>query len=105
MTGSEAWDRLGSTSAASPTVALMSRRANGKSGPPSRAYGRPEGRSCGGIVLLDGAMFGAAAPTGNSIRLNWLSGNMPNDIYGDGTGTLNTVSGNTCTTTSLVGAC
>jgi len=59
----------------------------------------------GGIVLLDGAMFGAAAPTGNSIRLNWLSGNMPNDIYGDGTGTLNTVSGNTCTTTNLVGAC
>ncbi len=59
----------------------------------------------GGIVLLDGAMFGAAAPTGNSVRLNWLSGNTPNDIFGDGTGTANTVSGNTCTTTNLTGAC
>jgi hypothetical protein len=59
----------------------------------------------GGIVLLDGKMFGAAAPTGNSIRLNWLSGNTPNDIYGDGTGTGNTVSGNMCTITNLVGAC
>jgi hypothetical protein len=59
----------------------------------------------GGIMLLNGAMFGAAAPTGNSVRLNWLSGNTPNDIFGDGTGTLNTVSGNTCTVTNLTGAC
>jgi hypothetical protein len=59
----------------------------------------------GGIVLLDGKMFGTLPPTGNSIRLNWLSGNTPNDIYGDGTGTLNSVSGNTCTITNLVGAC
>ncbi len=59
----------------------------------------------GGIVLLDGKMFGAAAPTGNSIRLNWLSGNTPFDINGDGTGTGNTVSGNSCTTTNLTGAC
>jgi hypothetical protein len=58
----------------------------------------------GGILLLDGAAFGAGAPSGNSIRLNWLSGNTPNDIFGDGTG-LNTVSGNTCTTTNLTGAC
>ncbi len=28
-----------------------------------------------GIVLLDGALFGSAPPTGNSIRLNLLSGN------------------------------
>jgi len=59
----------------------------------------------GGILLLDGAMFGAAAPSGTSVRLNWLSGNTPNDIFGDGTGTGNTVSGNTCTTTNLAGAC
>jgi hypothetical protein len=59
----------------------------------------------GGIVLLDGTMFGAGAPTGNSIRLNWLSGNTPNDIYGDGTGTGNVVSGNACTITNLVAAC
>ena len=63
------------------------------------------GISGGGIVLLDGAMFGVGAPTGNFIRLNWLSGNTPNDIYGDGTGTANTVSGNTCTITNLTGAC
>jgi len=61
--------------------------------------------SGGGILILDGAMFGAGAPTGNSIRLNWLSGNTPNDIFGDGTGTTNTVSGNSCTTTNLTGAC
>jgi Right handed beta helix region len=59
----------------------------------------------GGIVILDGKMFGAGTPSGNSVRLNWLSGNTPNDIYGDGTGTLNTVSGNTCTITNLTGAC
>jgi nitrous oxidase accessory protein NosD len=59
----------------------------------------------GGIVLLDGAVFGATAPTGNSIRLNRLSGNTPNDIYGDSTGTGNTISGNTCTKTNLTGAC
>ena len=59
----------------------------------------------GGIVLLDGKMFGAGTPSGNSIRLNWLSGNTPNDIFGDGTGTLNTISGNTCTITNLTGAC
>jgi parallel beta-helix repeat protein len=59
----------------------------------------------GGIVLLEAAIFGAGAPTGNSIRLNWLSGNTPNDIYGDGTGTGNTVSGNICTKTNLVSAC
>ena len=62
----------------------------------------------GGILLLDGALFGVAAPsgpTGDSIRLNWLSGNTPNDIYGDGTGTTNTISGNSCTITNLTGAC
>jgi hypothetical protein len=59
----------------------------------------------GGIVLLDGKMFGAGTPSGNSVRLDWLSGNTPNDIYGDGTGTTNTVSGNTCTATNLTGAC
>jgi hypothetical protein len=63
------------------------------------------GISGGGIVLLDGAMFGAAPPSGNSVRLNWLTLNAPNDISGDGTGTLNTISGNTCTITNLAGAC
>jgi hypothetical protein len=63
------------------------------------------GISGGGIVILDGAMFGAAPPSGNSVRLNWLTLNAPNDIYGDGTGTANTVSGNTCTITNLAGAC
>ena len=59
----------------------------------------------GGIVVLDGATYHANAPTGNSIRLNWLSGNTPNDIFGDGTGTTNTISRNVCTTTNLTGAC
>jgi hypothetical protein len=59
----------------------------------------------GGIVVLDGKMFGGAAPTGDSIRLNSASGNTPNDIYGDGTGTTNTISSNTCTTTNVTGAC
>jgi hypothetical protein len=59
----------------------------------------------GGIVLLNGDIFGAAAPTGNSIRQNRLSGNTPFDIYGDGSGASNTVSGNSCHTTNLTGAC
>jgi len=59
----------------------------------------------GGILLLDGKLFGGPAPTGNSIRLNSATGNTPNDIYGDGTGTGNTISGNTCTKTNLPGAC
>ena len=63
------------------------------------------GISGGGIVLLDGVMFGVGAPTGNFIRLNWLSGNTPSDIYGDGTGSANTVSGNICAITNLTGAC
>lgn len=51
----------------------------------------------GGIVILDGAMFGAAAPTGNAVRSNWASGNTPYGIYCDGSGTLNTVTGNSGT--------
>jgi hypothetical protein len=51
----------------------------------------------GGIVILDGAMFGADAPTGNSVRSNRLSGNTPYDVSCDGSGTLNTVSGNSGT--------
>ncbi|MEO7665889.1 MAG: hypothetical protein ABIU97_02520, partial [Dehalococcoidia bacterium] len=57
----------------------------------------------GGIVVLDGAIFGADVPTGNSISLNWLSGNTPYDLFGDGTGSANTVGNNTCTTTNLGG--
>ena len=59
----------------------------------------------GGIVLLDGKLFGAAAPTGNTIQLNRLTGNGPNDLFGDGSGTANTISGNACTTSNLTGAC
>ena len=63
----------------------------------------------GGIVIATlgatSASPASLAPTGNSVRLNWLSGNTPNDIDGDGTGTTNTVSGNSCSTTNLTGAC
>jgi parallel beta-helix repeat protein len=51
----------------------------------------------GGIVVLDGAMFGAGVPTGNSIRSNRLSGNTPYDTYCDGSGDHNTVRGNSGT--------
>jgi hypothetical protein len=64
----------------------------------------------GGIVILTMAAVpdvspASPPPTGNSIRLNWLSGNTPNDIYGDGTGSANAISGNVCTITNLTGAC
>ena len=63
----------------------------------------------GGIVIVTVAATdvspGSPAPTGNSIRLNQLSGNTPYDIYGDGSGASNTVSGNSCHTTNLTGAC
>jgi hypothetical protein len=62
----------------------------------------------GGIVILTLAAVpdvsgGSPSPTGNSIRLNQLSGNTPFDIYGDGSGASNTVSGNSCHTTNLGG--
>jgi hypothetical protein len=46
---------------------------------------------------------GSPLPTGNSVRSNRLSGNSPFDIYGDGTGSHNTVRGNSCHTTNLRG--
>ena len=61
----------------------------------------------GGIVILTAAATamgpGSPAPTGNSVRSNHLSGNAPFDIYGDGTGSANTVRGNSCHTTNLGG--
>lgn len=42
-------------------------------------------------------------PTGSSVRSNRLSGNAPYDIYSDGTGSDNTVTGNICHTTNLGG--
>ena len=63
----------------------------------------------GGIAIATlgatSASPASLAPTGNSVRLNRLSGNTPNDIYGDGTGTGNTAGGNSCTPTNLTGAC
>jgi len=51
----------------------------------------------GGIVILDGALFLAGAPTGNTVRSNQLSGNTPYDTYCDGSGDHNRVSGNSGT--------
>ena len=59
----------------------------------------------GGIVLFDTTAFGGGTPTGNTVQRNVLSGNDANDINGDGSGTGNTISGNTCTNTNVVGAC
>ncbi len=63
----------------------------------------------GGIVIATlGATSdspGSPSPTGDSVRLNRLSGNAPYDIYGDGTGSANAVSGNKCHSTNLAGAC
>jgi nitrous oxidase accessory protein NosD len=62
----------------------------------------------GGIVILTvaevpGVSPGSTTPTGNSVSLNRLSGNSAYDIYGDGSGSSNTVSDNTCRTTNLGG--
>ena len=61
----------------------------------------------GGIVILSAATTdttpGSPPPTGNSVRSNRLSGNSPYDIYGDGSGSGNTVSHNRCHTTNLGG--
>jgi hypothetical protein len=54
-------------------------RRGGYPSPRVQSGGHALGGS-GGILLVNGAIFGAAAPTGNSIRLNSLSGNTPNDI-------------------------
>ena len=61
----------------------------------------------GGIVILTAAASdvspGSPLPTGNSVWLNRLAGNAPYDIYGDGSGADNTISGNRCRTTNLGG--
>jgi len=61
----------------------------------------------GGIVIAtvgaSGDDPGSPAPVGNAILLNELSGNTPYDIFADGTGSSNTVSGNTCGTTDIGG--
>ena len=59
----------------------------------------------GGIVLYNGIDFGGTPPAGNSIRLNVASGNGPNDIFYDGSGSGNTISGNSCTIASPASAC
>jgi hypothetical protein len=63
----------------------------------------------GGIVILTAAATGGSpgsrAPTGNSVLSNHLSGNGPFDIFGDGTGSANSVSGNNCHTTNLLSPC
>jgi len=63
----------------------------------------------GGIAIgtLEATPLSPASPlpTGNSVRLNQLSGNAPNDIFSDSTGAGNTVSANSCTTWNLPGAC
>lgn len=51
----------------------------------------------GGIVILDGSVFGAGVPTGDAIRSNLLSGNTPYDTYCDGSGDHNRVSSNSGT--------
>ncbi len=57
----------------------------------------------GGILLQDGAIFGASAPTGNTVSANRLSRNTPFDISGDGSGSGNTVTGNSCLATNIGG--
>lgn len=64
----------------------------------------------GGIVIVTleanpGVNPASNSPTGNSVQRNELSGNTPFDIHGDGSGASNTVSGNSCHTTNLTGAC
>jgi hypothetical protein len=58
----------------------------------------------GGIVLMSGDMFGAGPPTATPSGRTG-SRAIAEDIDGDGSGTGNTVGGNTCTTTNLTGAC
>ncbi len=59
----------------------------------------------GGVLLIDGGTAGGAAPMNNSIRNNVLSGNTPSDILTDGTGTGNTISGNSCSASIPPGSC
>jgi nitrous oxidase accessory protein NosD len=59
----------------------------------------------GGIVLLDTSGFGGGPPDGITVQRNVLAGNDPSDVNGDGTGTGLAISGNTCGTTNVTGAC
>jgi len=57
----------------------------------------------GGIVIVDAAIFAGFAPTDNVIARNRLAGNTPFDIFGDGSGSGNSVSANHCYSTNIGG--
>ncbi len=59
----------------------------------------------GGIVLVDTTAFGGATPDNNTIVGNFLHGNVPNDIFSDGSGTGNVFKRNRCDTSDPAGLC
>jgi parallel beta-helix repeat protein len=59
----------------------------------------------GGVILIDSTGFGGTAPTNNTVNRNLLTGNAPNDILSDGTGSGNTFTSNSCTTSTPAGFC
>lgn len=62
--------------------------------------------SFGGITLLDAApLTHGAAPSGDVIVHNVVTGNSPMDLSYDGSGTRDTVRGNVCARSTTVGAC
>jgi hypothetical protein len=62
--------------------------------------------SFGGIAVLDaGPLTHGAAPSGDAIVHNVVTGNAPMDLLYDGSGAGNTVRGNVCARSTTVGAC
>jgi hypothetical protein len=70
------------------------------------AASEPVDLSFGGITVLDaGPLTGGAAPSGDVITHNVVTGNAPMDLLYDGSGADNTVRGNVCATGAPAGAC
>jgi len=59
----------------------------------------------GGIVLASAKLAGGPDPTGVLVTRNSVSGNTPADLVTDGSGTVNRIAGNSCSTSQPAGLC
>jgi Right handed beta helix region len=77
----------------------------GNVGQPDPQTHQPAQFSGAGLILLDGALAGGAALSGNRIIHNTITGNSPLDVLYDGSGTGNVFTANACKNASAPGIC
>lgn len=81
-------------------------RIRDNAGTPNPQNGEPAMVSFGGLAVLDAAgLTGGAAPSGNTVAYNEVSGNAPFDVLYDGSGFANTFVHNQCLAAAGPGLC